>query len=47
MGAVLEDFADELVTRDGARRDYGVALADTGVVDEAVTSRLRAARKRA
>lgn len=47
MGAVLEDVADELVTRDGAQRNYGVALADSGAVDEAATNKLRGARKRA
>ena len=39
--AVAEDVADELVSVESARRDYGVALDAGGAVDEAQTARLR------
>ena len=39
--AVAEDVADELVSVDAARRDYGVELGADGAVDAARTERLR------
>ena len=39
--AVAEDVADELVSVESARRDYGVALDAGGAVDAAQTARLR------
>jgi N-methylhydantoinase B len=41
--AVLRDVRYDFVTADGARRDYGVAIAD-GVVDEDATAKLRSGR---
>lgn len=38
---VLEDVRDGKVTREGAARDYGVAITDDGTVDETATARLR------
>ena len=38
---VAEDVADGLITREAAERDYGVALAPDGRVDQAATGRLR------
>ncbi|NMH96846.1 hydantoinase B/oxoprolinase family protein [Pseudonocardia acidicola] len=46
--AVLDDVADEYLTADDARRDYGVVLdTDSWTVDEAATRELRAARSAA
>ena len=42
---VREDVADGLITADAARRDYGVALGEAGLVDEAETARLRSAMR--
>lgn len=42
--AVLRDVADELVTHDGAKRDYGVVVTDVGALDKAGTSQLRSQR---
>ena len=40
---VLEDVRSELVSREGARRNYGVVVSDDAwEVDEAATARLRA-----
>jgi hypothetical protein len=40
---VLEDVRNELVSREGARRNYGVVVKDDAwEVDEAATARLRA-----
>ncbi|HJO69771.1 MAG TPA: hydantoinase B/oxoprolinase family protein, partial [Rhodospirillales bacterium] len=41
--AVLRDVRYDFVTADGARRDYGVVIAD-GVVDEKATAKLRGGR---
>jgi N-methylhydantoinase B len=38
---VREDVADGFVSVEAAKRDYGVALTATGIVDEAATKRLR------
>ncbi len=44
---VLDDVADGFVTREGARRDYGVVLhADALRIDAAATARMRGARAR-
>jgi N-methylhydantoinase B len=40
--AVVEDVLEGYVSRDGARRDYGVAIGEDGTVDAAETERLRA-----
>ena len=42
--AVREDVRDGLVSRDAARRDYGVVLTDALEVDPEATARARAAR---
>jgi N-methylhydantoinase B len=39
---VRQDVLDGYVTREGAERDYGVALRDDITVDEEATARLRA-----
>jgi N-methylhydantoinase B len=39
---VRQDVIDGYVTREGARRDYGVELRDDSTVDEEATNRLRA-----
>jgi N-methylhydantoinase B len=44
-GRVREDVADGLITADAARRDYGIALGEGGLVDEAETARLRSAMR--
>jgi len=44
-GRVREDVADGLITADAARRDYGVALGEGGLVDEAETAQLRSAMR--
>lgn len=44
--AVLSDIADGLVTSDGAKRDYGVAIPDSGALDRAATNQLRGKRER-
>jgi N-methylhydantoinase B len=41
---VRQDVADGLLSAEGARRDYAVALTSPGSVDEAETARLRAMR---
>ena len=41
--AVRDDVRNELVTREAALREYGVAIADDGSVDEAATRAARAA----
>lgn len=41
--AVLRDVDEGWVSRSGAARDYGVAIADDGSIDTAETERLRAA----
>jgi N-methylhydantoinase B len=38
---VREDVLDGKVTREGAQRDYGVAITEDGVIDEIATTRLR------
>src|SRR4029079_2762244 len=44
--AVRDDVLDGLITEEEARRDYGVAIVTGGMIDEAETTRLRAARAR-
>jgi N-methylhydantoinase B len=44
--AVAEDVRLGLVTREAARRDYGVVIAADGSVDRAATEALRAAQRR-
>jgi hypothetical protein len=41
--AVVDDVLDGYVTREGAERDYGVAVAADGTVDAAATAQRRAA----
>ena len=41
---VRQDVADGLLSAEGARCDYAVALTSPGAVDEAETARLRAMR---
>jgi N-methylhydantoinase B len=38
---VREDVADEFVSAETAKQDYGVVLAGPGIVDEAATASLR------
>jgi N-methylhydantoinase B len=44
---VRDDVLEGVVSRAGARRDYGVVLSDDGAVDLAATDRERAARRAA
>jgi hypothetical protein len=43
---VRDVVLDGLITEEEARRDYGVAIVTGGMIDEAETTRLRAARAR-
>ena len=42
IAAVADDLRQGFISTEAARRDYGVAVANDGTIDEAETARLRA-----
>ena len=38
---VYKDWRDDMISREIARRDYGVVITDAGELDEAATEKLR------